>query len=314
MKKTILVTGGAGFIGSAYLNVMVPQYPEYRFVNLDALTYAANRKNLRVEKYQNYSFVKADLRNAKAVGRVFSKYNPTHVIHFAAESHVDTSITQPQVFVETNVYGTVNVLNAARKHGVERFHHISTDEVYGSIGPNEAPVTETRMVRPGNPYSASKAAADAFVLAYHNTYGLDVVITRSSNNYGPGQHREKFIPLFISQFAKGKAAPLYGKGKNIRDWIFVFDNVEGIDRVFHQGKAGEIYNLGGGNEIENRDVARTLLSLVGNKKARIQQVVDRLGHDVRYALNSKKAGALGWKPKVSFEDGLKKTVVHYLHA
>ncbi len=313
-KKRILVTGGAGFIGGAFLNHAVPRYRDYQFINLDALTYAANRKNLLIEKEDNYTFVRADIREGKKLAQIFKRHRPTHVIHFAAESHVDTSIIHPHIFVETNVLGTLNLLNCAREFKVARFHHISTDEVYGSLSRSEKPAKETALLNPGNPYSASKAAADLLVLSYHNTFGLDVVITRSSNNYGRGQHTEKFIPLFITSFAKGKSAPLYGDGNNIRDWIYVEDNVKGIDTVFHKGNAGEIYNLGGGNEIQNREVAELLRVLVGNTSARIKTVTDRLGHDLRYALDSRKARALGWKPAVTFDEGIKQTVVHYLNA
>lgn len=311
-KKVILVTGGAGFIGGAYLNKIVPRYPHYRFINLDALTYAADRKNLKVERKKNYVFVKADIRNQKALKRVFEKFRPTHIVHFAAESHVDNSIARPHVFVMTNVLGTLNLLEFAREYRVLRFHHISTDEVYGSLSLKAKPVSENAPLRPSNPYSATKAAADCFVLSYHNTYGLDIVITRSSNNYGAGQHKEKLIPLFIHAFKEGKRAPLYGSGINVRDWIYVEDNVEGIDRVFHKGKSGEVYNLGGGNEVKNIDVAKKLLALVGNSAASFVRVKDRLGHDLRYALNSAKAGKLGWHPKVTFDKGLLKTVEHYL--
>ena len=311
-EKIILVTGGAGFIGSAYLNTMVPLYPRYRFVNLDALTYAADKKNLKVERKKNYVFVRADIRNKKRLRGVFEKYRPTHIIHFAAESHVDNSIARPHVFVETNVLGTLNLLQLARDYRVMRFHHISTDEVYGSLSQRARPVSEDAPLRPSNPYSATKAAADCFVLSYHNTYGLNTVITRSSNNYGPGQHKEKLIPLFINAFKNGKRAPLYGSGTNVRDWIYVDDNVEGIDRVFHKGTSGGVYNLGGGNEMRNIDVAKRLLALVGNRHASVVRVKDRLGHDMRYALNSAKARKLGWLPKVTFDKGLLKTVAQYL--
>lgn len=310
-RRTILVTGGAGFIGSAYLNLMVPRYPDYHFVNLDALTYAANRENLSIEKLSNYSFVHADIRDNDRLVKLFKKFNPTHIVHFAAESHVDTSIVSQVEFVETNVLGTLNLLQCAREHHVARFHHISTDEVYGSLPLSAKPATESSTLNPGNPYSASKASADAFVLSFHNTFGLDVVITRSSNNYGPGQHQEKFMPTCIKAFVSGKAAPVYGTGKNIRDWIYVEDNVEGINVVFHAGKAGEIYNIGGGNEVENRDIAHRLLRLVGNSRARISYVRDRLGHDLRYALDTRKVRSLGWKPRTSLDEGLKKTVESY---
>ncbi|OGG53691.1 dTDP-glucose 4,6-dehydratase [Candidatus Kaiserbacteria bacterium RIFCSPHIGHO2_01_FULL_53_29] len=311
-KKIILVTGGAGFIGGAYLNTMVLLYPRYRFINLDALTYAADRKNLKIEGEKNYVFVKADIRDQKRLRGVFEKYRPTHVIHFAAESHVDNAIASPHVFVETNVLGTLNLLDLARTYRIKRFHHISTDEVYGSLSLKAKPVSEDAPLRPSNPYSASKAAADCFVLSYHNTHGLNTVITRSSNNYGSGQHKEKLIPLFIHAFKGGRRAPLYGSGIHVRDWIYVGDNVEGIDRVFHKGKSGEVYNLGGGNEMRNIDVAKKLLALIGNRQARVARVKDRPGHDLRYALNSAKARKLGWHPKVTFDKGLLKTIAQYL--
>jgi dTDP-glucose 4,6-dehydratase len=311
-SKTILVTGGAGFIGGNYLNMAVPRYPLYQFINLDALTYAAQRSNLRIEHARNYVFVKADIRASDALRRVFKKYKPTHVIHFAAESHVDTSIASPKIFLETNVLGTFNLLECAKEFRVKRFHHISTDEVYGSLRPMAPPVSETAPLNPQNPYSASKAAADHLVLSYHNTYGLNTVITRASNNFGPGQFPEKFIPLFITTFSRGGKAPLYGTGRNIRDWLFVGDCVEGIDTVFHKGIDGEVYNLGGSNEIRNRDLAQLLMKCVGNKKAKIQHVKDRAGHDERYALHSHKAHLLGWKPMVSFSEGIERTIAHYL--
>lgn len=312
-KKIILVTGGAGFIGSAYLNYAVPKYKKYRFLNLDALTYAADKGNLKIENMPNYMFVKADIRDQKTLLRIFAEYRPTHVIHFAAESHVDNSIRSPHVFVETNVLGTLNLLDLARHYRVRRFHHISTDEVYGSLALGARPVREDASLRPTNPYSASKAAADHFVLSYSNTYGMDIIITRSSNNYGPGQHMEKFIPLFITRFKDGKAAPLYADGRNIRDWMYVDDNVIGIDAAFHRGRGGHVYNLGGGNWHRNTDVAQKLLALVGNKHASIKRVDDRPGHDLRYAMDCRKAHReLRWRSRVSFEAGLAKTVAHYL--
>ena len=308
----ILVTGGAGFIGSNYLNFAIPQYPNYQFVNLDALTYAADLNNISVSTLPNYAFIKADIRDAKKLAEIFEEYKPTHVIHFAAESHVDNSITGPGIFVETNVLGTQNLLECARKYGVKRFHFVSTDEVYGSLGAAAAASTEDDILAPNSPYSASKASADLIVRSYNRTFGLDTVTTRASNNYGPNQFPEKLIPLFISNLLAGKKVPLYGNGKNVRDWIHVSDHVSGIDRVFHDGRAGEIYNLGGGNEIENIDITKKLIALAGLGDEMIEYVTDRLGHDIRYALDSSKATKeLGWKPLKDFEQGIEETFAHY---
>ncbi|MEK9177345.1 MAG: dTDP-glucose 4,6-dehydratase [Patescibacteria group bacterium] len=311
-KKIILVTGGAGFIGSAYLNRMVPRYPSYRFVNVDALTYAADLGNITVAEAVNYAFEKADIRDFPSLEKIFAKYAPTHVINFAAESHVDNSITGPHIFIETNVLGTENLLECARAAKIVRFHQISTDEVYGSLGPAEPSTKEDAPLRPRSPYSASKAAADLVVRAYHETFGVDTVITRGSNNYGPGQHREKFMPLFIERFMAGKRAPLYGTGENIRNWIYVDDHVEGVDAAFHKGAAGEIYNLGGADELPNIEVARMLARGLGADEGLIEPVTDRLGHDFRYSLDSSRAARkLGWKPVTLFPDGLRATVAHY---
>ena len=311
-EKAILVTGGAGFIGSNYLNTMVPRYSKYRFVNVDALTYAANPDNIKVAGLPNYTFVKADIRDTAALEKIFKEYSPTDIIHFAAESHVDNSIAGPRVFVETNILGTYNLLELARTNKLDRFHQISTDEVYGSLSLEDEPSHEESLLAPNSPYSASKAAADMLVRAYHKTFGLDTIITRASNNYGPFQHREKFIPLFITNLANGKKVPLYGEGTNIRDWLYVGDHVEGIDLAFHKGKAGEIYNLGGGVEFANIDIAKKLLVTMGLGEEMIERVTDRLGHDFRYALDCSKAEReLGWKPTKEFEEGLKETVEFY---
>jgi len=310
--KTILVTGGAGFIGSNYLNMMVPKYPNYRFINCDALTYAGNLENISVSLLPNYIFVKVDIRDAEALKHLFGEFRPTHIIHFAAESHVDNSIAGPRVFIETNVLGTTNLLELARTTSVKRFHHISTDEVYGSLASDAKPSTEDDLILPNSPYSASKAAADLVVRSYHKTFSLDTVTTRASNNYGPNQHTEKLIPRFIINLLAGEKVPLYGNGKNVRDWIHVSDHVLGIDVVFHGGRAGEIYNLGGGNEIENIEITKKLIALAGKGDEVIEYVTDRLGHDIRYALDSSKtARELGWKPQKDFAEGLEETFKSY---
>lgn len=311
-KKTILVTGGAGFIGSNYLNSAVLRYADYRFVNIDALTYAGDLKNITVADAPNYAFIQADIRDTAALEEIWKTYSPTDIIHFAAESHVDNSITVPRVFVETNVLGTHNLLELARTSDVKRFHHISTDEVYGSLDFDTPPVDENAPLLPNSPYSASKASADLLVRAYNKTFGLDTVISRASNNYGPRQHGEKLIPLFINNLLSGKRVPLYGAGKNVRDWIYVGDHILGIDAVFHKGKNGEVYNLGGGNEFENIDITKKLLALIGRDKGAIEYVTDRPGHDLRYALDCSKAKReLDWVPLKSLEDGLQEAVTYY---
>jgi dTDP-glucose 4,6-dehydratase len=291
---------------------MVPHYADYRFVNVDALTYAANLKNVTVADTPNYVFAQADIRNTAALEAVWNEYSPTDVIHFAAESHVDNSIANPRIFVETNVNGTQNLLECARTHGIKRFHHISTDEVYGSLPFDAAATDENAPLLPNSPYSASKAGADLLVRAYNKTFGLNTVTTRASNNYGPHQHPEKLIPLFIKNLLSGKKIPLYGTGTNIRDWMFVGDHVLGIDAVFHKGKSGEVYNLGGGNEFENIDITKKLLSLTGRDDTAIEYVTDRPGHDLRYALDCSRAKCeLGWVPLKSLEEGLSETVMYY---
>lgn len=310
--KTILVTGGAGFIGSHYLNTMVPRYPQYRFINVDLLTYAANPANIHVADATNYLFVQADIRDREAMARLFEEHMPTHVLHFAAESHVDNSIARPQAFIETNIVGTQILLDLARTHDIRRFHQISTDEVYGSIAEGVPPVSEDAPLLPNSPYSASKAAGDLLVRAYHRTYGLDTVTTRASNNYGPHQHTEKLIPRFITALLAGQKVPLYGNGLNVRDWIYVGDHVEGIDRVFHKGRAGEVYNLGGNNEMSNIEITNTLLHRGGFGEDRIEHVADRLGHDFRYSIDSRKAKAeLDWEPEMDFTEGLQTTWEYY---
>lgn len=311
-KKIIIVTGGAGFIGSNYLNIAVPRYPEYLFVNVDCLTYAADLNNITVSSLPNYRFVNADIRDKAQLEEVFKKFTPTDVIHFAAESHVDNSISGPSVFIDTNIIGTHNLLDLARKNNIKRYHQISTDEVYGSLVTGDNPVDETAPLQPNSPYSASKTAADLIVRSYNKTYGLDTVITRATNNYGPNQHLEKLIPRFISNLLVDKKVPLYGNGKNVRDWIYVADHVEGIDLVFHRGRSGEIYNIGGGTELENVEIVEKLLKLAGKGEKMIEHVADRPAHDFRYALDSSKISSeLGWTPKVNIDDGLAETFAFY---
>lgn len=311
-ERTVLVTGGAGFIGSTYLNICVPLYPRYELVCVDALTAIANKKNIEVANCPNFTFVKCDIRDEKALAKVVKKHRPTDVIHFAAETHVDVSIEKPNIFVETNVLGTVNLLNLSRAFGVKMFLHISTDEVYGALGKTDAAFTEKSPLSPNSPYSASKAAAEHFVRAYQETYGLDAIIVRMSNNYGPRQDATKLIPLFITNLLANKKVPLYATGDNVRDWLYVDDCVEAIDLVFHKGKAGEIYNIGGGTELRNIDVTRDLLAQTGHGDEMIQYVTDRPGHDFRYALNTAKIKkALGWKAQTPFDLGVKKTIDFY---
>lgn len=310
--KIIIVTGGAGFIGSNFLNTVVSRYPNELFINVDSLTYAADVGNLSVADAPNYRFAQVDIRDTHALKSLFDQYAPTHVINFAAESHVDNSITGPTVFIETNVVGTHNLLDLSHKRGVKRFHQISTDEVYGSLSPDDVPTDEEAALRPNSPYSASKTSADLIVRSYHKTYALDTVITRASNNYGPNQHLEKLIPLFITRLLQDKKVPLYGSGRNVRDWIYVDDHVEGIDKVFREGKSGEIYNLGGGMELENIEIVHMLLVFAGKDESMIEYVKDRPGHDIRYALDSNKATkALGWSPKITLEEGLARTFAFY---
>ncbi len=310
-ERRIIVTGGAGFIGSNFLNIAVPRYPQYLFVNVDSLTSVADLKNIQVGAASNYLFEQVDIRNKEALQKLFIEHAPTHIIHLAAESHVDASIQNPTLFLETNILGTAHLLALAHEHAVVRFHHVSTDEVYGALTPTEPAFTELSLVKPNNPYSASKAGADHLVQAYHTTFGLNTVITRCSNNYGPRQDLTKFIPRAITTLLKGEPIPVYGKGENIRDWIHVTDHAEAIDTVFHTGKSGEIYNIGTDNEWRNIDIARTLLELLGKTEEQITFVADRPGHDLRYAIDSSKVQKLGWSPKIPFAEGLKKTVAWY---
>lgn len=327
MDKTIIITGGAGFIGSHVVREFVLKYPNYRIVNFDALTYAGNLANLRdIEQLPNYTFVKVDITDAEKVLATFKEYHPDGVIHLAAESHVDRSITDPLAFVMTNVIGTVNLLNAARaiwKDNFEgkRFHHVSTDEVYGTLGETGL-FTEETSYDPHSPYSASKASSDHFVRAYHDTYGLPIVLTNCSNNYGPNHFPEKLIPLCIHNILNNKPLPIYGDGKFTRDWLFVIDHARAIDLVFHNGKNGDSYNVGGFNEWKNIDLVQELCKQVDEKLGIAQGtaaqlitfVKDRPGHDLRYAIDASKINReLGYHPSVTFEEGLSKTIDWYLN-
>ena len=327
MDKRILITGGAGFIGSHVVRLFVQQYPSYKIVNLDCLTYAGNLANLQdIEDCPNYFFEKVNILDAAALEEVFRKHDISDVLHLAAESHVDRSILSPLDFVYTNVIGTVNLLNTAKSYWKEdmeahRFYHISTDEVYGTLG-DEGFFTEETPYAPNSPYSASKASSDHFVRAYHETYQLPVVISNCSNNYGPYHFPEKLIPLFIHNIIQGKPLPVYGDGKNTRDWLYVIDHASAIDVVFHQGKTGETYNIGGFNEWKNIDLVHLLCKLMDEKLERqpgtsaqlISYVKDRPGHDFRYAIDATKINrALGWKPSVTFEQGLSQTIDWYLN-
>ncbi len=326
MKKTILVTGGAGFIGSHVVRLFVEKYPDYHIVNLDKLTYAGNLNNLKdVEDKSNYEFVKADIVDSEAMLKLFQERRFDGVIHLAAESHVDRSISNPTEFVFTNVIGTVNLLNAAREIWKDNFegklfYHISTDEVYGSLG-EEGLFTETTGYDPHSPYSASKASSDHFVRAYNDTFGLPALVSNCSNNYGSFQFPEKLIPLFINNIRNNKALPVYGKGENIRDWLWVEDHARAIDVIFHRGKVGETYNIGGHNEWTNIDLIKLMCAIMDRKLGRkegtsatlITYVKDRAGHDLRYAIDSTKLQKeLGWVPSLQFEEGLEKTIDWYL--
>lgn len=324
--KTIIITGGAGFIGSHVIRRFVKNYPEYKIINLDNLTYAGNLENLRdIEKMPNYEFVKADIVHAGSILEIFVRYRPDGVIHLAAESHVDRSITNPDEFIHTNILGTVNLLNASRavwkdQLNEKRFYHISTDEVYGSLG-DTGIFTEASAYDPRSPYSASKASSDHLVRAYFHTYNLPVVVSNCSNNYGPNQFPEKLIPLVIHNIRNNKPVPVYGKGENIRDWLYVEDHARAIDLIFHKGTPGETYNIGGNNEWKNIDLIMKLCEILDRKLERpsgtsaklITFVKDRAGHDLRYAIDSGKLQLeLGWKPSLQFEGGLEKTVDWYL--
>jgi len=326
--KNILVTGGAGFIGSNFVKYMLEKYSNYNIINADALTYAGNLENLKdVEDNPNYIFVKADIRDRNVINRIFSHYNIDTVVNFAAETHVDRSIEDPDIFLKTNVIGTQVLLDAAKKHwnlnpddkyckeykkGV-KFLQVSTDEVYGTLG-ETGKFVETMPLMPNNPYSASKASADMIVRAYHVTYGMPVNITRCSNNYGPHQFPEKLIPLMINNCLNNRELPVYGDGMQMRDWLYVYDHCAAIDAVLHKGVDGEVYNIGGNSEKTNIEIVRLIINALGKSEDLIKYVKDRPGHDRRYAMdNTKITTQLGWKPKYTFEQGIKETIEWYLN-
>jgi len=330
--KSILVTGCAGFIGSNFVPYFLKKYPEYHIVNLDLLTYAGNLENLKeIEDDERYTFVKSNICDRELVENLFEKYDIKGVIHFAAESHVDNSIKNPGVFIETNVNGTFTLLDVAYKYWMDkpfkykseyekcRFHHISTDEVYGTLG-EEGLFTEETPYAPNSPYSASKAGSDMIVRSYRHTYGMNTVITNCSNNYGPKQHDEKLIPTIIRKVIQGENIPIYGDGKNIRDWLYVLDHCKGIDLVYHTGKSGEVYNIGGRNERDNNYIANKICEILDklipkkqSYKEQITYVEDRAGHDRRYAIDATKIeNELGWKADENFESGIVKTIEWYL--
>lgn len=315
-EKTVLVTGGAGFIGSNFIYYMLNKHPDYRILCLDSLTYAGNLSTLAVAmKTPHFRFIKGDITNREVVFKLFEEEKPDVVINFAAESHVDRSIEDPGVFLQTNILGTQILLDACRMYGVERFHQVSTDEVYGDL-PLDRPdlmFTEETPIHTSSPYSASKAAADLLTLAYYRTYGLPISISRCSNNYGPYHFPEKLIPLMIANALNDKPLPVYGTGANVRDWLYVEDHCKAIDLIVHNGRVGEVYNVGGHNEMRNIDIVKLIVHALGKSEDLITYVADRKGHDMRYAIDPTKIhDELGWLPETSFEDGLHKTIRWYL--
>ena len=317
MKKTVLVTGGAGFIGSNFIYLLLDERPEWKIVCVDAITYAANIHTLnKAMENSNFIFYKEDIRNREGIFSIFEKEHPDIVVNFAAESHVDRSIENPGIFLETNILGTQVMMDACRKYGVERFHQVGTDEVYGDL-PLDRPdlfFTEETPIHTSSPYSSSKAGADLLVLAYHRTYGLPVTISRCSNNYGPYHFPEKLIPLMISRALADEELPVYGKGENVRDWLHVSDHCEAIDLIIHKGKVGEVYNVGGHNERTNLEVVKTILKALDKPESLIKFVTDRPGHDMRYAIDPTKLETeLGWEPKYNFDTGIAQTIEWYLN-
>jgi dTDP-glucose 4,6-dehydratase len=308
----LLITGGAGFIGSCFIRYIINKYPDYKVVNLDLLTYAGNIENLSdIEKNPNYSFVQGNICDSSLIRDLFSEVDCC--LNFAAESHVDRSITGPEIFVETNIKGTLTLLQAAKEFNIHRYLQVSTDEVYGSLGATGL-FTEETPIAPNSPYSASKASADMLVRAYFETYKTPVLTTRCSNNYGPYQYPEKLIPLFISNLLNGGQVPVYGDGMNVRDWLYVYDHCSAIDSVLHKGRVGEVYNIGGNNEKANIEITKLLIKELGRDESAIKYVEDRLGHDRRYAIDSSKIQKeLGWQPSVTFEEGIKLTIGWYLN-
>jgi dTDP-glucose 4,6-dehydratase len=311
--KNILVTGGLGFIGSNFLNIYVDQNPDFNFVNLDKLTYAADKNNIseKTNQANNYNLVIGDISDSELVEKIFKEHHIDTVINFAAESHVDLSISNPSVFLESNVRGTLNLLEVSRKFKVQRYLQVSTDEVYGSLG-SQGEFTEDTQIQPNSPYSASKAAADGFVRSYYKTFGVPILITRCSNNYGPNQDKTKLIPKFISLLLTDQKVPLYKDGANIRDWLFVEDHCSAIWEVLNRGRVGEVYNVGGGAEKTNLEITKLLLDHLGKDESYINFVEDRPGHDFRYAIDYSKLNTeLGWSPKYTFEKGIAKTIEFY---
>ncbi|MCD4837939.1 dTDP-glucose 4,6-dehydratase [Neobacillus sedimentimangrovi] len=310
----ILVTGGAGFIGGNFVQYMVNKYPHYHIYNLDALTYAGDLlKHRDIEKKENYHFIQANIIDRKRIFSIFEGFKFDYVVHFAAESHVDRSIRDPEIFVRTNVLGTQVLLDAVKQFGVTKFIHVSTDEVYGELDLDPHTFfTEESPLQPNSPYSASKAASDLLVRSYYETYQIPINITRCSNNYGPFHYPEKLIPLTILRVLNNRKVPIYGDGKNIRDWLYVMDHCQALDMILHQGKIGEVYNIGGHNERTNIEVVKTIIDHLGKSENLIEFVPDRLGHDKRYAINPAKLEKLGWKPFYTFETGIAQTIQWYV--
>jgi dTDP-glucose 4,6-dehydratase len=307
----LLVTGGAGFIGSNFIRHMLDVHPDLEIINYDILTYAGNLNNLKgIDEQPRYAFVKGDICDENLVNATLKKFPVDAIVHFAAESHVDRSITDPSAFVKTNVLGTHTLLEAAKKQSVPKFFHISTDETYGSI--REGSFTETDILSPSSPYSASKAGSDLLALSYFTTYHLPVIVTRCTNNFGPYQFPEKLIPLFITNLLEGKKIPVYGTGKNVRDWIHVNDHCRAVEFLLDNGVPGEVYNIGGGHEKTNLEITDKILGLLGKDESVIEYVTDRPGHDFRYSLDSSKLRKMGWKPRYSFDEALEETVTWYL--